>query len=249
MADDITIKKSTYNKLIVGIVIALMIVAFSVGYIVGNFGETKTVIQNTPQITPTQAPNQPNSQTRIAVSTGDSPVMGSSNASVTMIEFSDFQCPFCGQFFSQTLPDVEKNYVDSGKVKFVFKNMPLTNLHPNARSAAMAAECANEQDKFWEYHNTLFENQTSWSGLDATDATKMFKQYASELGLDANSFNSCIDSEKYANTVDKDFQDGTSYGVNGTPTFFIGNDQRGYIRIDGAQPFSVFQQELNSEIQ
>lgn len=248
MSGDITIKKSTYNKLIVGIATALIVVAFLGGYVVGNLGETKTATQNTPQPVPTQAPIQPNPQTRIAVSIDDSPVMGSPSAPVTMIEFADFQCPFCSRFFSQTLPEIEKNYIDSGKVRFVYKNMPLQNLHPNARAAALAAECANEQGKFWEYHNKLFENQTSWARLAGTDAAKTFKQYASDLGLDANSFKSCLDSGKYADKVNKDYKDGTNYGVTGTPTFFIGNDKKGYMELGGAQPFSAFQQVLDSEL-
>lgn len=250
MSGDITIKKSTFNKLIIGIAAALIVAAFLVGYVVGNMGQTKTVIQNmaTPTQTPTQMPAQPNTVARIAVSLGDSPVKGDSNAPVTMVEFSDFQCPFCGQFYSQTLPQVVQNYVDSGKVKLVYKNFPLENLHPNARAAALAAECANEHGKFWEYHNKLFESQNNWAGLGGTDAVKTFKQYAVDLGLDANSFNSCVDSAKYADKVNKDFQDGTNYGATGTPTFFIGNDKKGYIKLVGAQPFSVFQQELNSEL-
>lgn len=247
MSGDITIKKSTYNKIIVGIVTALTVAAFLGGYVVGHFGETKTATQNLPQPIPTQAPVQ-NPQTRIAVSIGDSPVMGNSNAPVTIIEFSDFQCPFCSQFFSQTLPEVEKRYIDSGKVRLVFKNLPLENLHPNARAAAAAAECANEQGKFWDYHNKLFENQNNWAQLGGIDAAKAFKQYASDLGFDANIFNSCIDSGKYADKVNKDYKDGTNYGVTGTPTFFIGNDQKGYMRLEGAQPFPAFQQELDSEL-
>jgi len=126
MSGDITIKKSTYNKLIFGITAALVVAAFLGGILVGNLGETKTV-QNT-QIMPAQIPTAPTPQTRIAVSTGDSPVKGASNAPVTVIEFSDFQCPFCGQFYTQTLPQVMQNYIDSGKIKLVFKNMPLENL-------------------------------------------------------------------------------------------------------------------------
>lgn len=252
LSGDITIKKSTYNRLIVGIVAALVVAAFLGGYMVGNFSPSKNAVVNTPIPTyvpsPAVAPTQPNTLAKIAISIGDSPVMGSSSASVTMVEFSDFQCPFCGAFFSQTFSQVEKNYIDSGKVKFVFKNMPLTSIHPNALEASLAAECANEQGKFWQYHDWLFTNQNSWVNLNSTDVTKAFKQYASMLGLDANSFDSCLDSEKYSTAVNKDSQDGATYGVTGTPTFFVGNDQKGYVTISGAQPFSVFQQQLDSQL-
>lgn len=246
MSEDITIKKSTYTRMIFGITAALVVAAFLGGVLVGSMGETKTV-QNTPQTMPTQIPTQP-SQNRIAVSTGDSPVLGSSNAPVTMIEFSDFQCPFCSQYFTQTLPAVEKNYIDSGKVKLVFKNMPLENLHPNAKAAAMAAECANEQGKFWDYHNKLFANQNSWANLSSVNATSTFKQYALQIGLDTTNFNSCVDSGKYSDKVNKDSQDGASYGATGTPTFFIGNDKKGYTKLVGAQPYATFQQTLDSEL-
>jgi len=246
MSDDITIKKSTYTKMIFGITTALVVAAFLGGILVGNLGETKTV-QNT-QVIPTQIPTTPTPAARIAVATGDSPVLGSSSAPVTMIEFSDFQCPFCGAYYTQTLPDVEKNYIDSGKVKLVFKNMPLVNLHPNANAAALAAECANEQGKFWDYHNKLFSNQNSWASLGSTNATSTFKQYAAQLGLDTNSFNSCIDSSKYADKVNRDAQDGATYGATGTPTFFIGSDQKGYTKLVGAQPYTVFQQALDAEL-
>jgi len=209
-------------------------------------GQQKT--QTYPSVIPatTQATTQ--AQARIAVPVGDSPVLGMSDAPVTMIEFSDFQCPFCSQYFSQTLPSIEKNYVDSGKVKLVFKNMPLENIHPNARAAALAAECANEQGKFWDYHNKLFANQKSWANLGSINATSTFKQYASQIGLDTTNFNSCVDSGKYADKVNKDSQDGASYGATGTPTFFIGNDKKGYTKLVGAQPYSTFQQAIDSEL-
>ena len=246
MSDDITIKKSTYTRMIFGITAALVVAAFLGGVLVGSMGETKTV-QNIPQTMPTQIPTQPSTD-RIAVTTGDSPVLGSSNAPVTMIEFSDFQCPFCSQYFTQTLPAVEKNYIDSGKVKLVFKNMPLENLHPNAKAAAMAAECANEQGKFWDYHNKLFSNQNSWANLSSVNVTSTFKQYALQIGLDTTNFNSCVDSSKYADKVNKDSKDGASYGATGTPTFFIGNDKKGYTKLVGAQPYATFQQALDSEL-
>jgi protein-disulfide isomerase len=248
MSGDITIKKSTYNKLIFGITASLVVAAFLGGYVIGNLEQTKTVTQNIPTPIPTLAPAQPNSTARIAISLGDSPVRGDPNAPVTMIEFSDFQCPFCGEFYTQTLPQVMQNYIDPGKVKLVYKNFPLQSLHPNAMAAALAAECANEQGKFWEYHDMLFESQNSWANLSSVNATNTFKQYASQLGLDANSFNSCVDTAKYTDKVNKDVQDGTNYGASGTPTFFIGNDKNGYTKLVGAQPFAAFKLELDSEL-
>lgn len=247
MSDDITINKITYNRLIFGITAALIVAAFLGGILVGSLGETKTPTY--PQVIPTQNPQQSPTQTqaRVAVPTGDSPILGRLDAPVTIIEFSDFQCPFCGQYFSQTLPDIEKNYIDSGKVKLVFKNMPLEDLHPNAKEAALAAECANEQGKFWDYHNKLFSDQNNWSDLSSSNATSTFKQYSSQIGLDTR-FNSCLDSGKYVDKVNKDIQDGNIFGVTGTPTFFIGNDKKGYHILVGAQPYTTFQQQLDTEL-
>src|SRR5207245_2655051 len=207
------IKRSTFTKLIGIAVAGLMVASFFGGYNLGG-GKTVTIMQgsNPSQqqqpaalpagIQPSQLPSQqqqpvggappaaPVKVTSIALDTA--PTDGKSGASVTMIEFADFQCPFCGAFFSQTLPQIKQNYIDTGKIKFVLKNFPLVNLHPNAMEAANAAECANEQGKFWSYHNALFGNQTSWANLDSTGASNAFKKYASALGLNAATFNSCL---------------------------------------------------------
>jgi protein-disulfide isomerase len=253
MSNDITIKKSTYNKFIIGLVTSLIVAAFFGGYILGTHSETKTITtQSTYQAIPSHTFAQPNSlpnpQTKMAISVTNGHMIGNSTAPITLIEFSDFGCPFCGKFFSDTLPDIEKNYVETGKVRFVFKNFPLGNIHPNAVTAAISAECANEQGAFWKYHDILFKNQVGWAQINSTDASKIFKQYASKLGLDENQFSSCLDSGKYTDKITKDEQDGTSYGVDGTPTFFIGNDKIGYMQIGGAQPLLVFQQEIDSEL-
>lgn len=182
---------------------------------------------------------------RIQASVDDDPVKGSGNASVTIIEFGDFQCPFCANFYTQTLPLIKENYINTGKVKFVYRDFPLDiscntsmnrQLHPNACKAAEAAECADNQGKFWEYHDKLFENQQS---LDITS----LKQYAEDLGLDAAEFNNCLDSGEMTSEVQNDINDALSYGVEGTPAFFING-----IFVSGSQPFSVFQQIIEEEL-
>ena len=147
----------------------------------------------------------------VSVSEDDDPVLGNKNAPVTVIEFSDFQCPFCERFYSQTLPLLEQNYISTGKVKLVYRDFPLSSIHPDAQKAAEAAECADEQGKFKEMHDKLFENQNSLS-------TSSLKSYAAQLGLDAAKFNGCLDSGKYASEVQKDFNDGSAAGVSGTPS-------------------------------
>jgi protein-disulfide isomerase len=160
------------------------------------------------------------------VSVDDDPSWGPADAPVTMIEFSDFQCPYCARFVTETLPQIKQAY--EGKIRFVFRDYPLSQLHANAEKAAEAAGCANEQGKFWEYHDKLFSNQ---SALDVAS----LKSYASQLGLDSGTFDQCLDSSKYAQEIQKDIQDGDSYGVQGTPAFFV-NGQL----VEGALPFADY---------
>jgi len=244
--ETISIKKSTYNKLIVGLMVAIGIAAFLGGFGVGfeSAFTFENVIQDSGVKT---SANQPQSQTQsssgiIAVSLDDDPVKGDPNAPITMIEFSDYQCPFCGKFFSTTLPLIEKNYIETGKVKFVYRDFPIPNIHPNAVPAALAAECADDQGKFWEYHNKLFEKQRQWEGLDAQNGIRTFEQFAEELDLDSDTFNTCLESSKHLDEVQKDLNDGLSYGITGTPGFIIGNEKIGYTKMSGAQPYSTFQQ-------
>lgn len=164
-------------------------------------------------------------------------VIGKVDAPITMVEYSDFQCPLCKRFFDDTLPTIMKDYVNTGKVKLVYKEFPLS-IHPQAPDAAMAAECALEQNKFWEMHDLLFKNQTDWSGSATHNDT--FKKFAGNLGMDAKQFADCLDNQKHLGAINKDYQEGLGRAVRGTPTFYI-NDQI----IVGAQDTSVFTDTLN----
>ncbi|MEK6974611.1 MAG: DsbA family protein [Nanoarchaeota archaeon] len=164
----------------------------------------------------------------IKVSADDDPYLGNKNAPVTIIEFSDFQCPYCTRFHEQTFPELKKNYIDTGKVKFVYRDFPLS-FHQYAEKASEASECADEQGKFWQYHEKLFDNQDNIG-------TSSLKQYAKDIGLDASKFNECLDSGKMKDEVSNDLKDGASYGAQGTPAFFINGEL-----IDGAQPFEAFE--------
>jgi protein-disulfide isomerase len=171
----------------------------------------------------------------VAVSVDDDPSWGPEDAPVTIVEFSDFQCPFCSRFFSETYPQIKQEY--EGQVRFVYRDFPLTSLHENAQKSGEAAECADEQGKFWDYHDTLFNNN---SALD--DAS--LKSYASQVGLDTATFNQCLDSGKYTEEVQKDYQEGISYGVTGTPAFFING-----VSIIGAQPYANFKAAIDAALQ
>lgn len=187
---------------------------------------------------PTQAgaPSQAaQAQVRGEINIDDDPMKGDVNAPVTIVEFSDFECPFCARFYSQTLGQIESEYIDTGKVKLIFRDFPLS-FHQNAQKAAEAAECADDQGKFWEMHDAIFENQQSLS-------LSSLKQWAGQIGLDTVEFNSCLDSGKHAEEVQNDFKEGASYGISGTPGFFING-----IPLIGAQPFSAFKEIIESEL-
>lgn len=163
------------------------------------------------------------------------PMKGSPDAPVTIVEFSEFQCPYCGRYTQETFPLIDETYIQTGKVKYVFRHFPL-NFHEYAQKAAEASACAEEQGMFWEYHDVLFANQ------DALDVDSL-KQYAADLGLDMAKFNACLDSGAMADRVQQDVSDGAVLGVSGTPAFFING-----IALFGAQPFSSFQDLIEEEL-
>ena len=234
-----------------GIGAGIAIVSIISAFYAINIMDTSPELQfegNSPTLTTgsTQQPTQPPRPQIIQGLLDDDPVKGNPDATVTIVEFSDFQCPFCKRFHETTLPLILENYVDTGKVKFVYRDFPIQELHPNgAIITALAAECADEQGIFWQYHDKLFETQKNWERLAAKDVGNELKKYAEELGLDTNQFNDCFDSGKYMDEVKNDLEDGASYGVRGTPGFFIGNEERGYIKVSGAQPYSSFQSVLD----
>ena len=168
------------------------------------------------------------------VSVDDDPALGPDDALVTIIQFSDFQCPFSKRYFDETEQLILSNYGD--QVSYVFRDFPLTSIHPQAQKAAEAAQCAFDQGKYWEYHDMLFQNQ---GALDVDS----LKSYATALGLDETAFNLCMDSGKYAEEVAKDIADGRSYGVLGSPTFFINGR-----KVVGALPYDTFQMVIEEEL-
>jgi len=166
--------------------------------------------------------------------TGDytKPSRGGEYAPVIIVEFSDFECPFCGKA-TNTLTQIENDYGD--KIKVYFREFPLP-IHQNVLIAAEAAECANEQGRFWEMHDTLFANQNALE-------TDNLKQFAKDLGLDTEKFNECIDSKNTTSIIQSDIAVGTDYGVQGTPTFFINGK-----KFVGAQPYSEFKKIIDEEL-
>lgn len=229
-----TAQKKGSTLMIIAIILLLLAVAALLIYIfVSNTGlNTKNGNLNNKNSLSGVSPEIIELNQRIA---GDSPSKGDEDAPVTIIEFSDFQCPYCAKFYREAYKQILTDYVETGKARIVFKNFPLP-FHENAEKAAEAAECANEQGKFWEMHNKLFENQNS---LDV----QSLKKYAEDISLDTTKFNSCLDSGKFAEQIANDLKVGQENGIQGTPGFLINGRL-----ISGAQPFDNFKKVIEQEL-
>lgn len=252
-SNNIMIKKSTFTSLIVVLVIVIAISSFFAGSYITNLTSDKitksdfdtAISKLESKIGNTAKSNvQPNIPP-VKISIDDDPMKGDPNAPITIIEFSDYECPFCQRFYVNTLPLIEENYINTGKVNFVYRDFPIQSIHDNALPSALATECADDQGKFWEYHNMIFDKKSTWEKIDGANLLQEFEQYAVVLGLNIEEFNACLESGKYLDEIKKDLQDGRDYGVSGTPAFFIGNDKLGYVELKGAQPFESFQKVID----
>jgi len=221
----IKIRKENLWKYSTFVLAALLIVTLF--YSVGNrdiSGTTGNVVQQLP-----------GKQEAVSVNEGDDAVLGDKDAPVTIIEFSDYECPFCERHFQQTHPRIKANYIDTGKAKLVFRDFPL-GFHQNALPAAIAAECVREKggdEAYWKMHDLTYQNQQELSVVN-------LKKWAQSLGYDIGG---CLDSKKYESEVQKDAVDGSNAGVSGTPAFFINKKL-----ISGACPYDTFEQAINAEI-
>jgi protein-disulfide isomerase len=174
------------------------------------------------------------------------PLKGASDAKVVLIEFSDFECPFCGQHAKGTYTDIQKQYVSNGKIQYAFRNFPLERMHPSARQAAEAGACANEQGKFWELHDSLFANQKALQLAD-------IQQYAKSAQTDTAKFDTCMTKHLMAERVSEDLTEARRLGLNATPAFVLGELQpNGTVRVTkriiGSHPLEVFQQALDEQL-
>jgi protein-disulfide isomerase len=164
----------------------------------------------------------------------DDPTLGPEDAPITIIEFSDYECPFCRRYNIETFDQIMATY--EGQIRYIYKDFPLTSIHPNALSAASAALCAHEQDEFWDYHDKLFLMEMSLS-------KETYLQYAEDLELDMASFTECLEEGRFEDQVMADFDFAANLGISSTPTFFING-----IPVVGAQPFEIFAQLINMEL-
>ncbi|MDY7075623.1 MAG: PCYCGC motif-containing (lipo)protein [Chloroflexota bacterium] len=166
--------------------------------------------------------------------TDDALTLGNPDAPVTLVEFSDYQCPFCARHFQETWPRLKAEFVDTGRVRYVFKDFPIISIHPQAPKAHQAARCAGEQGEYWAMHDWILARQSEWSGN--SDHVAVFKGYAVELGLETAAFAACLDGDRWGSEINADLAEGSDLGVSGTPAFFIA----GYPLI-GVQPYETFQ--------
>jgi len=173
------------------------------------------------------------SRPRVEVAPDPGRLRGDPDAPVTIVEFADFQCPYC-QAAEQSLKEVLEKY--RGKVRLAFHDFPLRQIHPQAQQAAEASRCAAEQSKFWEYHDLLFANQ-------GTLSPNVYKEHARTAGLDAQKFDTCLDSGRFRPSIESDLQSGVASGVSGTPAFYING-----VQLSGAQPASAFEKIIESEL-
>ena len=179
----------------------------------------------------------------VALDLGNHPFKGERTARLTLVEFSDYQCPFCGRHVRETYPQIEKDYIATGKVKYVFMDFPLESIHKLAFKAAEAARCAGEQNKYWEMHDRLFANQKT---LDA------WTDHAKAVGLDATQFESCLQSGKFAADIRKDMAVAQSAGLTGTPAFFLAMTDPAGTKVKtlrffkGAQPYAAFKAQIDA---
>lgn len=251
----ISVKKSTFNGLVIGVIILVGVAAFFAGSFTSNLNSeqiseedldkalAKLELKLLQNKLPTEQPSAP-----VKISIDDDPIFGNPDAPITIVEFSDFECPFCARFHVQTLPSLFEEYIDQGKVKLVFRDFPIQSIHPNALPASVAANCANDQGKFKEMHDMIFENQNVWNKQETVNALSTFSQYAASMQLDQESFDACLTSGKHIPEIRNDLEDGRDYGVSGTPGFFIGNDEIGYVELKGAQPFESFKKVIDAQL-
>ncbi len=229
------------------LIVLLIIASFLMGMLITKVQYLQSSSAGAPSTYGSQqqaaAPNQPqapNPAQKQNVDIGHLPPLGNKNAKVTVVAFEDFRCPFCDKLFKDTLPQLKKDYIDTGKISFYYRHYQF--LGPASVVAGNAAECANEQGKFWQLHDYLYTNQPSESDTSMY-TTDNLTQIAGQLGMNTDQFRSCLDSKKYDKNVSDDLAAGQKAGVNGTPTLFING-----LPVVGAQPYTAFKTVIDQEL-
>jgi protein-disulfide isomerase len=209
--------------------------------IINELREIRQLLQRQGQGQPQPQPQPEPAPTRAKLSLQGFEMLGDKNAPLTVVEFTDYQCPFCQRFHLTAYPDLKKNYIDTGKVRFYSRDLPL-DFHANAMRAAQAARCANEQGQYWKLREIMSSNP------DKLDMASLVN-FATDLKMDPGKFRTCVESEKYKNAVQTDSLEAMKIGASGTPTFVVGKSTPegvdGEVMI-GAMPFAMFDQKLKS---
>jgi protein-disulfide isomerase len=233
-AETFTFKRSHFYAV-------LTVLAFSVGVLLGyvvwgyqpSGGQAQVAVQpSNPAAAEAQATDAPQF-VRYDIPTTGFPTLGPADAPITIVEFSDYQCPFCRRWHQEVYEPLLSAY--PGKIRVVYRNLPLTSIHPDAMAAAEAAMCAGEQDAYWPFHNKLFSSESL--------NTQTFVQYAQDLSLNVQKFQTCITDEKYKDAIQADSDFAVNLGIRSTPTFFING-----LAVVGAQPLEVFKQVIDKEL-
>ena len=236
MENMVTFKRSHFYSVLTVLAFAVGIL---VGYVVWGYGSAESVNQTTqtasqPSGAIAEAPVTAESQfVRYDIPSDGYPSIGPSDAPITIVEFSDYQCPYCRRWHDEVYQPLLAAY--PGKIKLVYRHLPLTSIHPDALSAAEAAMCAGEQDAYWLYHEMLFSGQSLGSST--------YTQYAQALSLNMDAFNTCLTEQKYSTKIETDTNFAVDLGIRSTPTFFING-----LAIVGAQPLDVFKQVIDKEL-
>lgn len=203
--------------------------------------EIKKLLQARQEPVPASEPQRPQA---ITLNIHGEPFRGESQARLAIIEYSDFECPFCGKYVRETYPKIDENYIKTGKIKYLFRDLPLP-IHPNAMQAARAARCAGEQGKFWEMHDRLFANQSALGAVD-------LQQHAVAIGLDSAKFVECLAQRRYEENIRRSMTGAERMGVDGTPAFLIGvvSPNGDVVRVSkalfGAEPYETFKATLDA---
>jgi protein-disulfide isomerase len=243
-------KSMSLNKFLV---LVIVVFTFFLGMLTTKVFDLQQQLSDTKSMPSTVVQSDPSAQAQAAipsspaapsgpvnVGVGNYPPLGDPNAKVTVIEFADFRCPFCEQWFQTVEPNIMKDYVNTGKVKFYFRNYAF--LGPASTLAAEAGECANEQNQFWKFHDYMYKHQPDETDTSMYTVNNLSK-IAGNLGMDQSQFQSCLSSKKYATAVTKDLNEGSTAGVSGTPTTFING-----IPVVGAVPYSQIKQQIDKAL-
>lgn len=230
------------------IIVGSLLISISILLSGGVIGLKKNTVIGTGTTQQTAVQPSPSGNVVVSgVTAGDFPTLGNKDAKVLVVEFADYQCPFCEQFYTNTFPQIKKDYIDTGKIKFAYRDFPFLGqpttdaAGDESTNAANAARCANDQGKFWEYHDYLFGHQGQEDS--GTFSKDNLKQFAATLGLDTTKFDQCVDSDQFVSAAQTDAAAAHGYGVNSTPTIFVNGEM-----IVGSEPYAEFKTAIDNAL-